>query len=73
MITLTCIAQVSHAGSNTLLISIFQRHQLFKHMQLVKPHSLFPATFMDGELVLAVQIANIACFRARSTSYICSI
>ena len=36
-------------------------------MHLANPHPLFPATFVNTKLALAVQIANIECFRARST------
>ena len=35
--------------------------------RLAKPYPLFPATFVDAKLALAVQMANIECFRARST------
>ena len=36
-------------------------------MRLAKPHPPFPATFVDGKLVVAVQMANIKGFSARST------
>ena len=36
-------------------------------MHLAKPCPLFPATFVDVKLALAVLMTDIECFRARST------
>ena len=36
-------------------------------MHLAMPHPLFPATFVDGKLVVAVQMADIEGFSSRST------
>ena len=36
-------------------------------MHLAMPHPLFPATFVDVKLVVAVQMADIKGFSSRST------
>ena len=36
-------------------------------MHLAMPHPLFPATFVNGKLVVAVQMANIEGFISHST------
>ena len=36
---------------------------------LAKPHTLFLVTFVDGKLVVAVQMVDIEGFSARSTRF----
>ena len=71
MITLTCIAQVSQ-------VQKYISHFNFSKTSGIQTHAFSKATltisgYFHEESSLAVQIANIECFRARSTSYICSI